>query len=823
MAAKYVEKMDPMDEIKSVLNDLNELNEEVIEFKGTDRNMKYRLINDMLSRCMTRLYTIDTDGGNDDGVRMSRRAAVVAVQKCIDLLDKKLDENTKRQKLSITDGNDKPIAEISTTGPIAVAIEKNIFQLSECDINKNKAIILNDKLNNQSKLGITENNDKPIDMLSIIEPIDVIINKNATKLNKQIDEIVIKLEKFDHQENKSEITMLLLVCLIPAKFTLTDWETGESKVCTFGSPSDTENTEITSESATQYPRCYTFDFGDYRLNIIDTPGIADTKGLDKDNRNMQNILNFISNYNTINGICVLLKPNEAKVNVIFKYCILELLSHLNKSAADNIMFVFTNARSTFYAPGDTTVALKDVLNKVGQYPPYVNIKFDKTNTFCFDNESFRYLVAVSQPNNIKFNENIQNLFETSWDRSVNECLRMMRYIFDVKPHNVRDTLSINETKRTIKLLTQPLADITENIADNIKKCQIQTEKILQFRGNIEELKRELYIPVVEIESKPLDHPMTVCSDNNCCELMNINGQVVKHYRQVCHNKCYLEYDDGNVVGNEGLLDCQAFNEYKLIRTKFIKPENAKLYPDQNKTITVDPETGLMKVNKSKRIKYDNCQQCGHSYETHLHIKYKTRKVESKRRDESKYNMLNNNKKAIKAQKEIVEELTDRQLEYENETKIITDCMAKFAAFLKLNAMTPFNDAFEDYVKHLIRVEEYNISLVPGESRQSVDQLKSILKQYQHERDIILKSMIKGVNYCTVNLEDIDNCLNNLYKLPINGHKIQELLNMQLIICDKIHTNLQQQQHVIKVPVNSSNIIVKLGKSVYKAIKRKILL
>ncbi|XP_054166183.1 uncharacterized protein LOC128963695 [Oppia nitens] len=756
MAAKYVDKVNPIDEIKSVLNDLNELNEEVIEFKGTDRNMKYRFLNDMLSRCMTRLYTIDTDGGNDDGVRMARRAAVVAVQKCIDLLEKKLAENNeKTKKLSITDINDKPIAEISTTEPIAVAIDLNDSDTDEQ---------VNDLISKFEKIDQKENDYRPQITLLLLGESGV---GKSTFINAFVNYLLF---------NKMDDAIKNPICLIPTKFT--HWEQGVRKVCTFGTPSDTENNDNTSESATQYPRCYTFDFDLYRLNIIDTPGIADTKGLDKDNRNMQNILNFISNYDTINGICVLLKPNEARVSVIFKYCILELLSHLNKSAADNIMFVFTNARSTFYAPGDTTVALDDVLQKVRQRPPYVRIK------------------------------------------SVNECLRMIRYIFEVKPHIVRDTLSINSAKRTIKLLTQPLADISKNIADNIKECQKQTENILKFKGDIEDLKRKLYIPVVEIKTIPLDHPMTVCSDNDCCILTNINGQLVKDYKQKCHDKCYLKYDDGNIMGNTGLLDCQAFNIYKDISFSVIKPKDLninELHPDQNVNHGVNPITGLIRLICSERVKHENCQQCGHSYKTHLHVKYETRKVDRKRRDESKYAKITTNQKAVEAQQEIVRELIDRQLEYENESKFITDCMAKFAAFLKLNAMTPFNDAFEDYVKHLIRDEEYNLTLESGECRQSVDQLKSILKQYQHERDVILESMKRGDKYSVVNLEDIDNCVNKLYNLPLNGKKIQELLNMQLTISDTIHAN-GQQQRVIEIPVNSTNSTVKLGKSFLKALK-----
>lgn len=164
--------------------------------------------------------------------------------------------------------------------------------------------------------------------------------------------------------------------------------------------------------------------GGKSVKIIDTPGIGDSRGVDRDNYNLKNLLNFISTYKELNAICILLKPNNAKVGVVFEYCILELFSHLNKSASKNIVFLFTNSRGTFYKPGDTSNALHSVLDDIRSKPPHVQIQFDQENYFCFDNESFRYLVAASHPNNITFDDDYKRDFEKSWIRSVKEAQRL---------------------------------------------------------------------------------------------------------------------------------------------------------------------------------------------------------------------------------------------------------------------------------------------------------------------------------------------------------------------------------------------------------------
>lgn len=169
-----------------------------------------------------------------------------------------------------------------------------------------------------------------------------------------------------------------------------------------------------------------FQLGELSLKIIDTPGIADSRGVANDTSNLKHLLSFLSNYKELNAICILLKPNNARVGVVFKYCILELLTHLNKSASENILFLFTNSRGTFYKPGDTAKPLRKVLEEIRSKPPNVEIKFDQDNYFCFDSEPFRYLVAISEPNNVIFDNSAQADFEKSWQRSVNECQRLLK-------------------------------------------------------------------------------------------------------------------------------------------------------------------------------------------------------------------------------------------------------------------------------------------------------------------------------------------------------------------------------------------------------------
>ena len=169
------------------------------------------------------------------------------------------------------------------------------------------------------------------------------------------------------------------------RFIFTDDE-GVGRDIAFGS--DTNEVLASGQSATQFPQEYTIETNTTSFHLIDTPGVGDCRGIEKDKENFDNILAFLTGYEKINAVVVLLKPNNARLTVAFKFCVLELLTHLHNSLVSNIIFAFTNSRGTFYRPGDSLPVLKELLRKYK-----IGIDLSPSNYFCFDNEAFRYLLV----------------------------------------------------------------------------------------------------------------------------------------------------------------------------------------------------------------------------------------------------------------------------------------------------------------------------------------------------------------------------------------------------------------------------------------------
>ena len=261
--------------------------------------------------------------------------------------------------------------------------------------------------------------------------------------------------------------------------------------------------------------------------MIDTPSIGDTRGLDQDRDNMANILSVLRNYANLHGIIILLRPNNARLGVMFRFCVKELLTHLHRSAAENMVFGFTNTRATNFTPGDTFKPLETLLSEYNDVIPGLY----RYNVYCFDSESFRYLAARKR--NVEMG-NIDD-YRRSWDHSSVEATRLIEHFRQLDPHNTQRTLSLNETRYLILKLTAPMQQISAAIVDTIAKNEKQIQELRNTEVHSEELKKKLHIQKISVSAQQLTQPKTVCVDESCVDVVydELKGEEVKLRKHLC--------------------------------------------------------------------------------------------------------------------------------------------------------------------------------------------------------------------------------------------------------------------------------------------------
>ncbi|CAF4089087.1 unnamed protein product, partial [Rotaria sp. Silwood2] len=275
----------------------------------------------------------------------------------------------------------------------------------------------------------------------------------------------LTFDSFEQAESSEPIV------IIPVSFVMTVGDNFEERIVKFGELDrfDNENVNTLGQSITQHCKSYTFDLkrneddNRRKVRIIDTPGFGDTRGLDQDDQNMEHSLQYINNVTHLNAICFLLKPNTSRLHIFFRTCLIQLFSLLGSTPSNNIIFCFTNARLTFYTPGNTASLLKTMLVSALMD----NISFKKENTYCFDSEAFRYLVALQ--NGIPFADEEKEEYQMSWSTSVKESNGLMDYINkELTEYRIENEWqTIKHAQFEISYMIRPILETMRNTLRNI--------------------------------------------------------------------------------------------------------------------------------------------------------------------------------------------------------------------------------------------------------------------------------------------------------------------------------------------------------------------
>ncbi|CAF3719844.1 unnamed protein product [Rotaria sp. Silwood1] len=546
--------------------------------------------------------------------------------------------------------------------------------------------------------------------------------------------------------------------VIPAWFTFLDKNTFEEKTITIGTPNQSEQKGHVGQSCTRECQSFVFRINNRKLRLIDAPGIGDTEGVLQDEKNFEDILAYISQFDYLNGICILLKPNEERLHILFRFCIKELLRHLHVHAKENIMFVFTNARATSFQPGPSAPLLRGLLKSLKDQSN-TEVPFSKENSFLFDNEAFRFLALCK--NGIQFDPEEKKDYSRSWNYTIIEFSRLISRIIKCDKHATRDTLSLNEAQQLIRKLSRPIGEISTLIQENLQLAEQHKKNIMSNRSPTPQILLQKDAEII-----PLGYPRTVCTNKKCTKVITINGIEKVDYTSHCHPHCYLNGVEQEIIGHEKLKDCAS-------------------------------------MNKS----LDACQRCGCIRKEHMHITYEVRKFIT--------NIEMNSQNKIQSPLDGIEQrIKDLKTEQEAIIKVCT----QLTQFLRVNALNPVNDDILEYIEHFIREEKLkksagvqNSSVIAG--------LEKLLVDYKCEMDILQQGMKISATTLSNNSSDATKVIEpeeifllvgTLYRLPINGTKIREQVEGLKLIQSKFSRN---REHVVNLPeqANSSSVMEDLKK------------
>lgn len=505
---------------------------------------------------------------------------------------------------------------------------------------------------------------------------------------------------------------------------------------------DDENDGSTGVSATQRTQVYPITVGTTTYRLIDTPGIGDTRGIEYDRQNVADILSTLSCYDELHGVLILLKSNNARMTASFAYCVKDLLTHLHRGAAANMVFGFTNTRISNYTPGDTFGSLRKLLAE----HPDVGLSLTNHTAYCFDSESFRYLAAHKKG---VFMDNEED-FRRSWKHSRDEAWRMLDHFRAKPPHPVKNTISLNSTRELICEMTKPMADISQIIRTNMAMCADDIQKLQDTRLTGDKLRTQLEPKVKCMRLKPLNQPRTVCGNPDCVEFKDDgkgNNTMLTDFTQLCHAPCYLTDVKPGVLSYPSLVNCWAFAHT------------------------------------------DTCTQCQHNWSEHQHILTELEEYEAVVKDMGIAEQLKTHASDLTLKQTAITDRENRIKEYEREHEAIQEAAVKFGLWLKDNSITPYNDATLAYLDVLIKQEE-----AKANAGYNDEKLRSLQKDYQKHQELVAvleRSINHDANYRPLDPKSVARLANDLYKLKHFGKMLE---NVKLTIAAAHEGTYRERPH-----------------------------
>jgi flagellar biosynthesis GTPase FlhF len=496
---------------------------------------------------------------------------------------------------------------------------------------------------------------------------------------------------------------------------------------------------------------HSVQIGSYNVRLIDTPGIGDTRGVSQDTENMADILSVLSNYEKLHGIIILLKPNNARLTLMFRFCIKELLTHLHRDAIRNMVFGFTNTRGSNYKPGDTFEPLKNELESNKD----VSIGLFENTVYCFDSESFRYLAAYHQ--GVDLGDRAD--YSRSWEKSAKESQRLLTYFQGLTPHKVKSTVSLNDIRHTITELTKPMAEIMRTMNDTIKVNEEQIKSLSEDKLKKKDLEKQLVVTMKTLQAHKLDKPRTVCSHADCIDHQDdgtdpdkVNLRVV--YKTHCHSPCYLDNVEADQIAHPGLIGCKAF-------------------------------AGNNGICKGRG--------CSHSWQLHLHVLYELKPAQRTINSKAVQLKLMAATSDLEKKEIAIAEKKAFIAAIKAEHDEIERAAIQFCIFLKKNSITPYNDATLEYLAFMIKEERGKVAV--GGDPSKLEALEKYRDQYREQVNILTTKMQRGDGSVLLSEQEVHDKVQQLYALKYYGNQLRQIKT----IVSKAHgATFREESHHVRV-------------------------
>jgi len=176
------------------------------------------------------------------------------------------------------------------------------------------------------------------------------------------------------------------------------------------------------------------------------------------------------------------------------------------------------------------------------------------------------------------------------------------------------------------------------------------------------------------------------------------------------------------------------------------------------------------------VNRSHCKHCGCSWSVHMLITYECTPVQTQVVDANVEKQIKDKATSIEIINQHLQSLEDRINKLEAEKLQVTKVSARFACFLKHNAIAAYDDAMCDYLEHLIQVEKGKVSA--GGDRSRLVWLEEMKSMYLEEVKILEQAVNdRKSSFHVPTVEEIKKLYDYLCRLEIIGPMLKNAIKV----------------------------------------------
>ena len=257
----------------------------------------------------------------------------------------------------------------------------------------------------------------------------------------------------------------------------------------------------------------------FTLNLIDTPGFGDTRGIKRDRELVDQIRALFGNpkhyqIDSIDAVCFLAKAPDARLTPTQSYIFQAILSIFGKNIAENILVMIT------FADGAKPPVLEAI--KAAQMPYHKVFKFNNSALFANNGASQDASGGDDDDDGSTFSEMFWKMGNSSFENFF-KCLAKM------DPKSLDLTAEVLEKRKNLQ---DTLNYLEEKMREGLAKMSQLKEETRIFQENEAEIKRnsnfKYKVTEARLKEIPCEHNRHVTYCMNC--------------HNTCHDDCIYKDD-----------------------------------------------------------------------------------------------------------------------------------------------------------------------------------------------------------------------------------------------------------------------------------------